>query len=119
VPTKDEHVKKADENEKLAATLQLSGQAAINWKLVILFYTALHFVEAYLAKQMNVHLRSHTTRDGWVTRESNLRTVRTEYFHLKFFGYNARYEADSFTAKEVAEALTDLFKVKAAIQPLL
>jgi hypothetical protein len=119
VPTKDEHVKKADENEKLAATMQPSNQASINWKLVILFYTALHYVEAYLAKQMNFHLRSHTTRDGWITKEANLRKVRTEYFHLKFFGYNARYEADSFTAKEVAEALTYLTKVKATIQPLL
>ncbi len=119
MPTKDEHVKKANESESLAATMQPSNQASINWKLVILFYTALHYVEAYLVDRMNVHLRSHTTRDGWVTKESNLRKVRTEYFHLKFFGYNARYEADSFTDKEVAEALNDLTKVKATIQPLL
>ena len=119
MPTKDQHVKKATENEKLADSMQPSSQALINWKLVILFYAALHFVEAYLAKTLDVHVRSHTTRDNYVAREANLRKLRIQYMHLKFFGYNARYEADCFTAAEVTEALADLAKVKGAIQPLI
>jgi len=49
MPTKDEHVKKAVENEKFASSLDDGAQAGVNWKLVVLFYTALHYVEAYLA----------------------------------------------------------------------
>jgi len=119
MPTRDEHLKKASESEKLADTMQPSSQASINWKLVILFYIALHYVEAYLAMTMGIHLRSHTTRDNYVTRDSNLRKVRKEYFHLKYFGYNARYEADTFAASDVAEALGDLAVIKATIEPIV
>jgi hypothetical protein len=118
VPTRDEHLKKARESEKLADTMQPSSQASINWRLVILFYVALHYVEAYLAKTMDAHFRSHTTRDNVVTRDSNLRKVRTEYFHLKYFGYNARYEADTFTARDVADAVGYLAVLKASIDPV-
>lgn len=119
MPTRDEHVKKATENEALAQTLGISNQASLNWKLVILFYTSVHYVEAYLAKQLNQHVRSHTTRDNYVAKESNLRKIRTQYGHLKFYGYNARYEADQFTANDVEDALSDLAHVKSTLQPLL
>jgi hypothetical protein len=68
---------------------------------------------------MGVHLRSHTTRDSYVTRESNLRKIRTQYFHLKFYGYNARYEPDQFGANEIKDALSDIATVKSTLTPLL
>ena len=119
MPSRDEHVKKATENESFASRLDTNTQASINWKLIVLFYTALHYVEAYLAKAMNQHLRVHTTRDSMVSRESQLRVIRTEYAHLKYYGFNARYEADQFTAKDVTEALGYLTLVKNKIMPLL
>ena len=84
-----------------------------------MFYAALHFVEAYCAKQLNQHLRSHTTRDSYVNRESNLRKIRKQYHHLKFYGYNARYEPDQFTVQDVRDATSDLALVRATIEPLL
>jgi hypothetical protein len=119
VPTKDQHVKKATENEAFANRLDTNTQASINWKLIVLFYTALHYVEAYLAKHLNQHLHVHTTRDSVVSREARLRMLRTEYAHLKYFGFNARYEADQFTARDVADALGYLAQVKGKITPLL
>jgi hypothetical protein len=119
VPTRDQHVKKASENETFADTLSTNTQASLNWKLVVMFYAAVHYVEAYLAKQLNQHLRSHTTRDNYVARESNLRNIRNQYSHLKFYGYNARYEPDQFTDQDVRDATGDLAHVKATITPLL
>lgn len=119
MPSKDQHVKKASENEVFAGRLDTHTQASINWKLIVLFYTALHYVEAYLAKALNQHLHVHTTRDSVVNRETHLRAIRTEYAHLKYFGFNARYEADQFTAKDVADALGYLALVKSKITPLL
>ena len=60
MPTQVEHTKKARENESFAISLGTATQASVNWKLVVLFYAAVHYVEAYLAK-LNQHLRSHTT----------------------------------------------------------
>jgi hypothetical protein len=119
VPTKDEHVNKASENEAFASGLNVNSQASINWKLVVLFYTALHYVEAYLADALGQHGRSHTTRDNYVARETNLRPIKNEYGHLKFYGYNARYEPDQFTQNDVQDALNDLAQLKNHIQPLL
>lgn len=119
MPTQAEHIKKASENEIFADALGTTTQASVNWKLVVLFYTSVHYVEAYLAKQLNQHLRSHTTRDNYVAKEANLRKIRSQYSHLKFYGYNARYEADQFTANDVKDALNDLATVKSTIQPLL
>jgi hypothetical protein len=115
LPSKADHLLKAEGNESFATTITPESQPKIDWALVVLFYAAVHYIEAYLAAQFNMHVRSHTTRDGWVGRDSTLRRTFNEYQHLKFYGYNARYEMFGFTAADVADATTDLAKVKANI----
>ncbi len=119
MPTKDQHIQKASDNEAFAGKLDTASQVSVNWKLIILFYVAVHYVEAYLAKSLGMHVRSHTTRDSYIAREANLRKIGTSYMHLKYYGYNARYEPDEFTAADVNDALGYLATVKAAISPLL
>lgn len=119
MPSRDEHVLKAEGNEAFAGTIEPTSQARIDWKLVVLFYTAMHYVEAYLAKNMQMHLRSHTTRDSYVSKESNLKKVRVSYGHLKFYGYNARYEIDGFTIKDVQDAVGYLTQLKTELIPLV
>ncbi len=119
MPTRDEHVTKAEGNQTFAESIDTTNQTRIDWKLVVLFYTAVHYVEAYLAKALNQHLRSHTTRDSYISRETNLRKIRDPYAHLKFFGYNARYEVSGFTTQDVQDALGYLAQVKALLTPLL
>lgn len=119
MPTKEQHIQKAADNEGFAGKMDTASQISVNWKLIILFYVAVHYVEAYLAKHMDVHLRSHQTRDSYIAKEANLRKVGKAYMHLKFYGYNARYEPDQFTAKDVTDALAYLATVKGAISPLL
>ncbi|WP_263411098.1 hypothetical protein [Terriglobus tenax] len=108
-------MQKAQGNETFAAALATDSPVRIGWKLVAIFYAAVHFVEAYLAKTLNQHVKSHTTRDGYLSREANLRKVRTEYGHLKYYGYNSRYEMDVFTVDDVAEAEKYLVKIKTEI----
>jgi hypothetical protein len=119
LPAKDEHLQKAEGNESFADSIQLTDQAHIDWKLVVLFYTAVHYVEAYLAKSLGAHTRSHTTRDSYVGKEVNLKKVFLSYSHLKFFGYNARYELYGFTAEDVRDAIDDLSQIKALLLPLI
>lgn len=119
MPTKDQHVTKADGNAELALSLALDNQTKIDWALTILFYAAMHYVEAYLAKA-NVHLRSHTTRDNAISRDSSLRKIFKEYADLKFFGYNARYEVFGFKTTDVTDkAAKHYATIKAHLTPLL
>lgn len=110
---------KADGNASLALSLKLDNQSGIDWALTMLFYAAMHYVEAYLART-NVHLRSHTTRDNAMSRDSSLRKVFREYADLKYFGYNARYEVAGFKAGDVTNVAAKHYAtIKAALIPLL
>ena len=91
MPSKQEHITKAEGNATFALSLELTSQPRIDWALVALFYAALHYVEAYLATQ-TVHLRSHTARDSVVAREPILKKIFSQYQDLKFYGFTARYE---------------------------
>jgi len=119
VPAKDVHLLKAERNEGFALSLPLDWQPRIDWALIALFYSAMHYVEAYFANR-NTHIRSHTARDNAIGRDPNLRKIFAEYQDLKFYGYNARYEPPQFTAEDViVGALPQFNIVKAHISTLL
>lgn len=114
MPTREQHVTKADGNAAFALSLPLDNQSQIDWALVALFYAAMHYVEAYLAP--TVHLKSHETRDTYISREAHLRRIFKEYAHLKYFGFNARYEVYGFKPKDVKdEAAKDYETIKTHI----
>jgi hypothetical protein len=118
MPARDEHLSKAEGNESFAMSLTLDSQPRIDWALVSLFYSAVHYVEAYLAPHQ--HLRSHTTRDNVLGRDSNLKKIFSQYQDLKFYGYNARYSPPMFSAKDFkADAIPQFAIVKAHIRSLL
>ncbi len=119
MPLKEEHIAKAEGNEGVADGIQPTSSARIEWKLIIMFYAAMHYVEAYLAKEANEHLRSHTTRDKWMVKEANLNKIADSYNHLKFYGYNARYEVSDFNAKDVSHAEDYLAHIRTEIKLLL
>ena len=119
MPTKDEHVKKAEGNEAFAAAIAPNTQTEIDWTLVVLFYAAVHYVEAYLFKQWGMHVRSHTTRDKYFGKEASLKKIFSPYSHLKYYGYNARYEVSGFTAADTQDATKYLTEIKNQIVPLL
>ena len=118
MPSKEEHIAKAEGNARFASSLPLNDSASIDWALVATFYAAMHYVEAYLATK-GQHVRSHTTRDGYVGRDVNLKKIYNQYQDLKYYGYNARYEMTSFHSTDVASASLDLGAIRAQIAPFL
>src|ERR1035438_3009859 len=119
LPSKDEHVAKAEGNARFARSLTLDDPARIDWALIATFYAAMHYVEAFLATK-GQHLRSHTTRDGYVGRDTHLRKIYGQYQDLKYYGYNARYETTHFQASDVTSyASVYLEAIRAHIEPFL
>ncbi|MGH9621858.1 MAG: hypothetical protein ACRD45_19395 [Bryobacteraceae bacterium] len=119
MPSKAEHIAKAKGNEAFASEIQLTKQPNIDWALVAIFYAAVHYVEAYFSLS-GTHLRSHTTRDSYIGRDLDLKPIFREYSNLKYYAYNARYEAIHFKPLEVTEiALPALNKIKARLGPFL
>ncbi len=117
VPSRTDHVAKADGNAEFALSLPLNTQPNIDWALVALFYAALHYIEAYLAPAH--HLRSHEARDNYVGRDANLKSIYVEYGELKYYGFNARYGVFGFTPKDVTDHAAVAFSaIKAHVQSL-
>ena len=115
MPTKDEHIAKAERNAVFAKELTLDSPARIDWALISLFYSAVHYVEAYFAT-LGTHLTTHKDRDSYISRDSYLRIIFKEYSNLKFFGFNARYEMMKFKAEDFNKCKPDFEKVKAHIR---
>ncbi|MCC7371114.1 MAG: hypothetical protein IT306_22050 [Chloroflexi bacterium] len=98
MPNRAEHLAKAQANEALSLSLQ-SGPA-LDWSVTILFYAALHLVEAVLAPQ--AHSRTHIERDGRVRQHPLLRPIYGQYRELKDASLLARYDCRRFTPADVA-----------------
>lgn len=64
VGTVQEHKAKYTENKEILETLfDANKKSHCNWIATICFYTAIHMVEAKMAKEQNIHSHSHKERE--------------------------------------------------------
>ena len=86
------------------------------WEVAILFYSALHYVEAFLATE-GVHPKSHQERFDLVSNMTDL----ARYYEILFKrSMNARYHLYEFTSQEVDRIKAGAFhRVKEEILALL
>jgi hypothetical protein len=89
VASRDEHIRQAEHNEKLADTLSAGGSYP-DWAVTIYFYAAIHYVNVILVAQGPVPT-SHEKRDPLVRRHPNLSKIWNEYKALDIMSRNARY----------------------------
>lgn len=108
MPSQTRHVAKARENERLSETLQ--DTPFTDWSVTTMFYSALHWVDAWLAAQpVPAHPQSHVQRNQFVNQSAFLRQQRRNYRELQDRSLDARYECVSFLPSKVEELRTDAF----------
>ena len=116
MPSKSEHRAKAEHNERFVGTL---AAPYFDWAVCGTFYTALHYVESYLATK-NIHPQNHTVRLGIVQRDPKLKPVFRDYRELLNESRDARYEpAVTFTAADVTRLAVHLESIKQVVLPLI
>ncbi|HET9406793.1 MAG TPA: HEPN domain-containing protein [Candidatus Sulfotelmatobacter sp.] len=108
MPNKPEHIAKAESNQKLADTL--SRGAYLDWAVTLLFYSALHYVDAILAVS-GVNPETHTERGDAMGNNDTLKRIRPEYRTLETLSRNARY-------REMKIDPDDLQKARENFDPL-
>lgn len=81
-----------------------------------MFYTALHYVEAYLATK-RIHSGSHPIRDSNINRDSVLRAIYPDYRDLKDESRTARYDVVKFSEQDVKDMQKNLETIKKVIVP--
>lgn len=97
------HIKKAERNEQFFQSNNLRASAFNEWGVVVLFYSAMHYADAVLAKEFGrtsiyQHPQKHTHRNRGVARSSTLGTIYNDYKNLYDRSRDARYNRISFPA---------------------
>jgi hypothetical protein len=90
MPSRDEHLNKARKNKEFAESLKLDNPTCVGWALTALFYSALHYIDAYNAKY-NKHCRTHQDLTDNIERNPVLEAISDDYSDLLTFSWNARY----------------------------
>lgn len=118
MPSKSEHLSKADSNRKFVDALELRSPTSFGWALTALFYSALHYVEAYNAK-FNTHFSKHELRNKDIQGNPVLNPIWGDYRDLSEFSWNARYNYVNYGQKELDEAKQYHQSVVSVLRPLL
>lgn len=105
---------KAERNKAfLLGSLMEIIQNCPDWISVVAFYTALHFVEAYLKKNHNLNFEHHEERHSFMS--NFLPEIFNQYYHLYDLGFSSRYKSvkDAPTCDEAESAIKyDLAEVE-------
>ncbi|MGP8244797.1 MAG: hypothetical protein ACLQVN_09800 [Bryobacteraceae bacterium] len=104
MPSRDEHLSKAQKNKEFAKSIKLDNPTSVGWALTSLFYSALHYIEAYNAKY-NFHCKKHQDLNDNIARNPMLSAISDDYLDLSAFSWNARYQAVKYGTAEFEEAL--------------
>lgn len=118
--TTREHLTNALENRDFArALLEPSefGVVAVRWAVVVGFYAAVHYVNAYVWERLRIEPGNHQERGAFISRIADLQPMRRHYIRLQTTAFDARYSAvyrpSSVVVRDLVE--TDLETVRVAV----
>ena len=116
MPTVQQHLTWAERNERFAESISSLPVRYPDWEITSLFYAALHYVDAFLATQMEFP-KSHKRRLDAI---ASISSVKEDYSSLYERSMDARYRMVSFTT-ESADAIRGgpFSRVKDVIMTLL
>lgn len=88
----EDHLSKAKRNKVfLKKHLLKALKNCPDWASVVAFYSALHFVEAFLKKNHNLDFEHHEERHKFMSQ--HLREIWNAYYRLYDLGFSARYKS--------------------------
>jgi hypothetical protein len=123
MPDQQSHIAQAEKNERfrgMTASRNPSSDQFTEWEVVALFYSALHYIEAVLDHNFNIHPNSHKERMRLVAMTDTLRPIELNYRNLHNRSMDARYNLLAFTRTQIDVIERDEFQpLKAHVRSLL
>jgi hypothetical protein len=119
-----DHLRVARRNRDLARALIAQSELAPEpweWVAVMLFYSAVHYANAYLWERYHVNPANHGERTFGVHHDSAINPCRVEYDRLRDQGFVARYDERAGVSEQQARDLLeiDLRVVEATVMQAL
>lgn len=115
------HLEKAERNKDFVIKSLMSlADKFPDWISTVAFYSALHFVAAYLVKEHGLYCDDHEERIRAV--DLHLSKIALEYKRLYDLALNSRYGSveDNPEPKEAEDAVRiELTKIEEYVKPLL
>lgn len=93
MPSLNQHLPLAESNERFAESIAALPTRFPDWEITVLFYSALHYVDAFLSTQ-GIHPRNHDSRIRSIRSYINAWEDYRDLYHLSL---DARYNTVSFT----------------------
>ena len=120
MPTEPQHLAKALNNRSIATALGAdpTDHTATAWALTVLFYSALHYIEAFNSRT-NFHGHTHQQVNDQVRRNPVLEAIKYDYRDLQNFSWNARYDTTRYSQQHLDEALQFHENIRRHVQALL
>ena len=113
MPSRASHLGQADKNERLAIAIAEPDkfpERATEWEVTMLFYSALHLVDAFLDQSQGIHPISHRSREWYVSNVTQLRPIVSQYMNLYERSLDARYRLISISAEQISRISQDVFQ---------
>lgn len=118
MPTPAQHLAKAESNELFAQDIDRSNIAGAEWAIIILFYAAVHHIQAYFSRNGRVYTH-HTARDSAIKRDGNLSSIYVDYRELETYSRDARYDVPQFRESDFQKLIPRLKNIKKCVAPFL
>lgn len=120
--SESKHIERAENNESFYNQFNLATTPFIDWAITALFYSALHYIDAYLAKYPagGIHPASHGKREKFLACDNFTQNIYPSYRELRDRSEDARYNLISFSPPFVALLEAQEFQtIRKIIRPYL
>ena len=117
MPSQAAHRRQAEHNRRFLHTFDLASADYLDWVVTVLFYTALHLIDSYLATHGH-HPKSHQERNKYIRRYPYLALIWPDYRFLEHRSRAARYDVVTFELAQVERLYRRLETIETHIAAL-
>ncbi len=117
MPTKDKHIQQYKKNKTLANSKILKQPEYRDWKVTIIYYSALHCIDSSYAEK-GIHPLTHVNRREAFERLSGYDEILDDYDNLEMLSRKSRYNCVTISNQEVEDALENLKTIENFIEKL-
>jgi hypothetical protein len=116
--TQEAHLEKAHDYQAYAESLENGSRTEREWGIIIRFYAAVHYVEAYLSTTRE-GTNSHIERRRAIGRKPELAELRNSFQMLYNLAWNSRYLTLPCPLEDVITAHRLLLQVRAVLNRVM
>jgi hypothetical protein len=102
-----DHLQLAERNRDIARKL-IDDPTTVEWAAIAMFYSAVHYVNAYLWERYHKAPRDHGERTWGVHQDAGINACLSNYDLLKDVAYHARYTETYTLSEQDARALLEV-----------